>query len=378
MSRLFFCVFLNTTLLVAIVCTPTKFSCAQDVLFVRGADRSGGATEGGNVADPFDIGGFTEQLADIRDPSGAVFSNSLTGENNHSWFELASLLTANGFSVEQTTESVESGAGSSGSTDGAPVTFDTGFQTATFADLNDNNGTIQARTLSDFDVVVFGSNNAVYSSGQIDAVDDYIRGGGGAVFISDANFGSVRGDAQQSDQQFLDRFGIFVNQDRGTYQVNRDDGADGFEEFRDPDNPLLAGVDTFDGEGVSPFTLPADPSSLPADVSVQIVGGVPSNQDVRDPENGDRDATELDASLLFAEVGDGRIVGHFDRNTFFNLNGAGSDIQRFDNSQLALNIFQVAATPSTSIPEPSGIVLLGAVSAMLAGRRRKSPTCSVG
>ena len=291
---------------------------------------------------------------------------------------LASLLTANGFSVEQTTESVESGAGSTGPTDGAPVTFDTGFQTATFADLNANNGTIQARTLSDFDVVVFGSNNALYSDGQIDAVDDYIRGGGGAVFISDANFGSVRGDAQQSDQQFLDRFGIFVNQDRGTYQVNRDDGADGFEEFRDPDNPLLAGVDTFDGEGVSPFTLPADPSSLPADVSVQIVGGVPSNQDVRDPENGDRDATELDASLLFAEVGDGRIVGHFDRNTFFNLNGAGSDIQRFDNSQLALNIFQVAATPSTSIPEPSGIVLLGAVSAMLAGRRRKPPTCSVG
>ena len=184
----------------------------------------------------------------------------------------------------------------------------------------------------------------------------------------------MRGDAQQSDQQFLDRFGLLVNQDRGTYEVNR---ADGFEEFRDPDNPLLIGVDTFKGEGVSPFTLPGDLSSLPADVFVQIVGGVPSGQTVRDPENGDRAATALDASLLFAEVGDGRIVGHFDRNTFFNLNGAGSDIQEFDNSQLALNIFQVAATPTT-IPEPSGIVLLGTVSVMLACRRRKLPTHSAG
>ena len=241
------------------------------ILFVRGADRSGGATEGSRVPDPFNIGGFTEQLCDIRDPTGSVFSNNSTGNSNHSWFELATLLTANGYSLEQTTESVEPSAAATGPTDGVGVTFDTGFEAATFADLNANNGITQSRTLADYDVVVFGSNNAVYSAEQIDAVDSYIRGGGNAVFISDANFGSVRGDAQRSDQQFLDRFGVLVNEDRGTYRLTRGDGSGNFAEFRDPSNPILGGVDDFDGEGVSPYTLPANLNTLPADVTAQII-----------------------------------------------------------------------------------------------------------
>ena len=60
---------------------------------------------------PFNIRGFTEQLADIRDPAGPVFTNNPTGNGNHSWFELASLLNNNGFNVEQTTETVEAGQG---------------------------------------------------------------------------------------------------------------------------------------------------------------------------------------------------------------------------------------------------------------------------
>jgi len=322
------------------------------VLFVRGADRSGGATEGSRVDDPFNIGGFTEQLADIRDPTGIVFSNNATGNNNHSWSELANLLIANGYSVEQTTESVEPSAAATGPTQGVGVAFGTGFQAATLADLNFNTGITQSRTLADYDVVVFGSNNALYFPSQIDAVDSYIRGGGGAVFISDANFGSVRGDAQRSDQQFLDRFGVLVNEDTGTYRLTRGDGSGAFAEFRSPSSPILDGVDDFDGEGVSPFTLPADLSSLPADVAAQIIAGVPSGQSVRGPGNNRRQATTSDASLLALEAGNGRIIGHFDRNTFFNLNGAGTDINRFDNSQLALNIFEFAT---------SGAVLLGDV-----------------
>jgi len=314
------------------------------VLFVRGADRSGGATEGSGVADPFNIRGFTEQLADIRDPAGPVFSNNPTGGGNHSWSELANLLTANGYSVEQTAESVEPSAGATGPTDGVGVTFDTGFQAATLADLNSNNGITQSRTLDDYDVVVFGSNNAVYTADQIDAVDAYIRGGGGAIFISDANFGSVRGDAQRSDQQFLDRFGVLVNEDRGTYRLTRGDGSGNFAEFRDPSNPILGGVDDFDGEGVSPFTLPANLNTLPADVTAQIIAGVPAGQTVRGPGNNTRQATTSDASLLALNAGTGRIIGHFDRNTFFNLNGAGTSINRFDNAQLALNIFEFTTT----------------------------------
>ena len=46
-----------------------------------------------------------------------------------------------------------------------------------------------------------------------------------------------------------------------------------------------------------------------------------------------------DAVVIAATVGDGKVLGHFDRNTFFNANGAGTNINRFDNMQLALNMF---------------------------------------
>ena len=35
----------------------------------------------------------------------------------------------------------------------------------------------------------------------------------------------------------------------------------------------------------------------------------------------------------------------FDRNTFFNDNGAGTSINRFDNQQYAINLFRAAAGP---------------------------------
>jgi hypothetical protein len=43
--------------------------------------------------------------------------------------------------------------------------------------------------------------------------------------------------------------------------------------------------------------------------------------------------------LVLINSGRGRVVAYFDRNTFFNANGAGTDINRLDNKQLALNLF---------------------------------------
>src|SRR5436189_109802 len=74
----------------------------------------------------------------------------------------------------------------------------------------------------------------------------FVRGGGAALFRSDANFGSNWGDAPGSDQQFLDRFGLAINQDKGQYAVSRSAG-----DFLQGDHPILAGVNSFDGEGVS-------------------------------------------------------------------------------------------------------------------------------
>lgn len=267
----------------------------QSVLFVRGADRSGGFLEAGNDQ------GRTEQLADIF--------NESTSSGNHGWAELRMALEAAGFTVTQVTETAET---SSGPSAGLPVEFD-------------------QLDLAQYDVIVFGSNNAVYADAQIDAIEAWIRAGGGALFISDANFGSDWADAPNSDQQFLDRFGLVMNQDFGTYVLRRSNG-----DFNRPDHPILAGVDAFDGEGVSPIVVQgAGDVIVRARTSTRVNSPPFGNNN----QGQTRSVDEFDGALVVLQPDLGRIAGHFDRNTFFNQNGAGTNINRFDNLTYAINLF---------------------------------------
>ncbi|MEM9372704.1 MAG: hypothetical protein AAGA55_03590 [Planctomycetota bacterium] len=272
------------------------------VLFVRGAERSGGFFEGQNDF------ALTEQLADI--------GNQSTSGGNHGWFELAELLRGAGFIVEQAIEPLEPGAPSTGQTNGAPLPFD-------------------QVPLRRYRVIVLGSNNAVYQSEQIDAVEDYVWAGGGLLLISDANFGSDWPDAANSDQQFLDRFGWTMQQDQGTYQLRRQDG-----DFLIPSHPVLDGVDVFDGEGVSPIVLPV--SDMPGVRSLLVARAKPGrntrNNDSDTGQGTSRPVGPRDAALCVAYAGAGRLAGHIDRNTFFNANGAGTSINRFDNAAYAVNL----------------------------------------
>jgi len=273
-----------------------------NVLFIRGADRSGGFLEAGNDFQR------TEQLADI--------TNEATFGGNHGWFELAETLRAEGFTLDQMLEPLEPGAPVTGPTAGAPIPFD-------------------QMDLTGIEVIVFGSNNAVYTPAQIDAIDQYVRTGAAALFISDANFGGSWNDASDSDQQFLDRFGWTMQQDRGTYVLRRDDG-----DFVDPTNPILNNVDAIDGEGVSPIVVPA--ADIFGVATTQVVRAKPGAQTRNNDGNPGsiRPVGPADSTLAIATVADGRIAGHIDRNTFFNLNGAGTNINRFDNRQYAVNLFR--------------------------------------
>ncbi|XHC25311.1 hypothetical protein ABWH91_13940 [Phycisphaerales bacterium ac7] len=277
------------------------------VLFVRGADRSGGFLEGR------DDRSRTEQLADI--------TNESTRRGNHGWFEFAESLRAGGFVVEQIIEPLEAGAPPEGQTEGAPVAFET-------------------MDLDRYAVIVMGSNNAVYKPAQIDAIERYVRGGGSVLFISDANFGSDWPDASNSDQQFLDRFGWTMQQDQGTYALRRADGN-----FMAGDHSILAGVDAFDGEGVSPIVVPeADIKGVRTTLVVRARSGAQTrNNDTEAGRGSSRAVGPRDAALCVARVGRGRIAGHLDRNTFFNLNGAGTDINRFDNRAYAINLIRFLA-----------------------------------
>ncbi|WP_197526961.1 Kelch repeat-containing protein [Pirellulimonas nuda] len=279
-------------------------STAPRVLFVRGADRSGGFLEANNDA------ARTEQLADIN--------NLATNGGNHGWGELRQTLEGAGFVVEQLSESLEAGAPATGQTAGRQIDF-------------------ERMDLSRFDTIVLGSNNAVYGTAAVDAIEAYIRGGGSALFISDANFGSDWADASDSDQQFLDRFGLVMHQDQGTYSLTRGAG-----DFDAPTHPILSGVDQFDGEGVTPIEV----GVLTQGVSATIIAGAKNSTRLNQPPFGGQNQGPtrpsngaIDAALVAVTADRGKIAGHFDRNTFFNLNGAGTSINRFDNKQYTLNLF---------------------------------------
>ncbi|MEM9754253.1 MAG: hypothetical protein AAF916_12850, partial [Planctomycetota bacterium] len=291
--------------------------------------RSGGFLEAGNDFQR------TEQLADIN--------NTSTSGGNHGWATFATTLTDAGFTVTQIEESVEAFEPTTGQTQGTAVPLAT-------------------MDLSQYDTIIFGSNNATYDTADVNAVESYLRSGGGAVFISDANFGSNWADASNSDQPFLDRLGLTANQDRGTYSLTRNNG-----EFLVDDHPILEGVNQFDGEGVTPVTVNG---TLPVGVAVEILARAEGQVRRNDGTSGNfqgssSNNTEDDAVLLAGTIDDGRFVWHFDRNTFFNLNGAGTNITRFDNARLATNILGFTTTP---IPEPTSAAILIALTTIMTRR----------
>ncbi|MEM1221389.1 MAG: DUF5060 domain-containing protein [Verrucomicrobiota bacterium] len=269
-------------------------NASNTILFVIGGEGTAGGPECG--------GALGTNVACKSEHRGSIFNTSTSG-GNHGWAQMADLLRAEGFTLVE----IEEGAWD------APAPVD-------FANLD----------LSLYSAIVLGSNNNLdYTAAQIDAIEQYVRGGGSIMFISDANFGPTNLTAMQSDQLFMDRFGLTMNRDAGTYTLDRPD------DFTTAGltHPILDGVDSFDGEGVSPITID---TTLPSGASYEVLA-VPAN--VSPPEGGSRPVTANDGVIVAGFLGNGRVVGFFDRNTFFNQNGAGSNVFKNDNEVLAVNLF---------------------------------------
>lgn len=264
-------------------------ACGDNVRPTRMLYIRGGAGTGGFVEDYAD-----DQLCDIGDFSTRVY--------NHGYGQLARLLEHDGFVIEERIEGPHD--------DNTPV------------DLSD---------LGDFDVVFFASNNAAYSAADAERVRAFVAGGGGALFASDGNWGLNWDKAPSSDQTFLTQFGLIMNQDGGGLTVLS--GAD----FVVPDHPILQRVDAFDGEGVSPCTLTHDPAAL--GTATRLVAATAVVHRNTAPDGPIEQPTEDDASLAVVEYGAGRVACHFDRNTFFNENGAGTSLVSQANTRYAHQLF---------------------------------------
>lgn len=282
-----------------------RLLAGEKILFIRGGNGTGGFIDGGSQA--YRNG----QLADTNDTT--------TSSKNHGWGELGKLLKNDGMSITQVIEQPN--------------------QPINLAGMN----------LSQYKAIVFGSNNADYtpngSTSHVNAVENFVKNGGGVLFVSDANFGLTYGDAPTSDQDFLNRFGLVMNQDRLTYSVSRTSG-----DFTNTAHPILASVNTFDGEGVSPIVKKNTIGSVTTQILARAKNGTRNNDNFT--KGSDRNVTANDAALIVSTTGKGRVVGTFDRNTFFNLNGAGTSLHRFDNTQYAKNLFRFLVGRFTSKPQP--------------------------
>jgi len=278
------------------------------VLFLRGAAGSGGARAGGDEA------ARTAQLSDINSSTEAA--------GNKAFGTLRTTLQNDGFAVEQWIESKHE---------------------------------LTLVSLLRYRIVVFGSNNRVYSAREVAAFHAYIDAGGSALFIGDADWGRTWEAAAASDNQFLARYGVSEYQDNDATVIaeRKQPGR-----FAIAAHPVLSGPDgiggtsdvgAFAGDGVSLFHVGPGSSGYQARIIVSAVGlrkrlNRPSGNPGRLVA-----ADDDDACVFVVERGASRIIGYHDRSTFFNKNGLGTDLTQLDNRRLAINLFRFLASVPAQI-----------------------------
>jgi len=277
------------------------------ILFVVGGKGTTGGPE---------CGGQPGRHLECKTEQRASIHNKRETRGNHGWSGKASLLAAEGFALSEREEGPWDQP--------SPVPF-------------------SRMDLSEVDVIVMGSNNSMdYSKADVDALEAFVKKGGGVLFISDANFGPDWTAAMHSDQLFLNRFGLIMNQDFGTYTCER--GRDFTEAGKR--HPILKGVNRLDGEGVSPISIMDKP---PEGVTLEVLVQA---RNLKTAGGKKRPAGPADGALVVGTVGDGRIAAFFDRNTFFNRNGAGTHLHRFDNATFAGGLYRWLAGGSEDPHRP--------------------------
>ena len=183
--------------------------------------------------------------------------------------------------------------------------------------------------LSQFNIVVFGSNNRRFTVEEQAEVLGYVKTGGAIFLFSDYQFGPspdserrVPGAGDLSDNDILQHFGMALEPDNFQEFLATSD------RFLDPKHTILRGVSSFKGEGCGMIRVERDPGRI-----LVRGDGIP----LSDGSITDRTY----AITAIAEVGLGRIAVTFDRNTFFNagVKSGGTDLSEYDNYLYAINLF---------------------------------------
>jgi hypothetical protein len=198
-----------------------------------------------------------------------------------------------------------------------------GFSATT--EVVDSQVTVDAQLLGPHGVVVLGSNRRVFTTAEVNALESFVRNGGGLVSYADATFGP--GDTA-SDNQVLSRFGVLLALDNFGGAV-----------FASPfnDHAISAGVASVGAEGVSLIEIVGNgidvitnvgPCTSPTGPCAPFPGVAPSGS-----------ASPVYSTCVAITAGSGRVAVTFDRNSFFNPPGYGSCLTDASNMPFAVNLF---------------------------------------
>jgi hypothetical protein len=191
-----------------------------------------------------------------------------------------------------------------------------------------------------YDLVVFGSNNRQFAAQEAGHLNAYVEWGGTVLAFSDSRFGlspnreqNLPGAGDHSDNTILEQYGMQIQHDN--YVVVTADAT----RFVTPTHPLLSHITSFKGEGVSLIKR----LGPPAQILVRGDGLPLTNGQITD---------NTYAITMVAQVGRGRVIATFDRNTWFNagVGSDGTDISELDNRRYAYNVFDWLARKGRQQP----------------------------
>jgi|GEM_PF-1399783 len=206
----------------------------------------------------------------------------------------------------------------------------------------DQSVTLDSGFLGQFDVIIFGLHQKVWSQAEQEALDAWIQTGGGILMYSDSAAGGLFsspsvGISNQTGQtavnSILSNYGMQVT-------VDQAGGTRSYRASSDVSNPIVFDQPIFEGEGVSPIAV--DPNGI-AEVLIPLA---PENRE----SGGNLSLNTVGVSIAnpdwaviaHAPVGLGHVIAIFDRQPMWN-NGPGSNITKEDNKEVLRRIVRYLA-----------------------------------
>ena len=200
---------------------------------------------------------------------------------------------------------------------------------------------LNAAFLNNYDVVIFGLHQKIWSSAERSALRNWLDQGGGVFIYSDSASGGrfnmvVGGSANPVGQTVTNN--LIAEYDMEV-TVDQADGVPREDIVNSASISSIRGL-TLEGEGVSPIAV------SPTNTSVEILA--PYTRDVNRRQNLTISNPNF-ASLVLRPVGQGHIIVMFDRQPMWN-NGPGSDIEEQDNSAILRELMDFLAVRPAIIP----------------------------